>query len=375
MISAERCSRTMLTLSCPSKRERILMEHPALPKPSNHIDPKRSKIAYCVFFVLIALVSFALLSPRFSSAETYTDIYKTLDERQNNVLSLAFGAALISSAISALPDDMGTSLSSEYADFYTGFAVVVASLILEKYLLTTIGFTFFTFIIPICCLLMVWARLASPYDSAGHKHRQMASKLFVFGLTISLMTPVSVFISRQIDESYRASVQQTIKTTEEATSTIEQTAKDTKEADREQEEEQEGMNPLAVVQKQFNNATAAVGGAVDAVGSFATGILPWAINQLRTYAELFAVMIVTSIIIPVLVPIIVYLLFKIMFLSSSDVTIPAPLVEALSSTGSALSGTAKKTLAKPTSAGTDTTPEAVQATLPTETEDDEDHSS
>ena len=67
------------------------MEHPALPKPSNHIDPKRSKIAYCVFFVLIALVSFALLSPRFSSAETYTDIYKTLDERQNNVLSLAFG--------------------------------------------------------------------------------------------------------------------------------------------------------------------------------------------------------------------------------------------------------------------------------------------
>lgn len=97
-------------------------------------------------------------------------------------------------------------------------------------------------------------------------------------------------------------------------------------------------NPLAALQEQFDNVSSAVGGAVEAVGSFAQGILPWAINQLRSYAELFAVMVMTSIVIPLLVPLVVYFMFKILFLSDSDVTVPASLVEALVSGGSRLSG-------------------------------------
>ena len=308
------------------------MERQAVAKLTGKADSKHGRAVCCALLVVVTLLSVTLLRAHFSSPETYRSVYQTIDERQNNVLSLAFGSAIISSAISALPDDMGTALSSEYADFYTGFAVVAGALLLEKYLLTTIGFGFFAIIIPICCGLMILSILSAPYSSTRYSRRQMAKKLFVFGLTLFLMTPASVFISRQIDESYRVSVEQAIDSTEEATGAIEQVK---------EEESNEGLeedaNPLSMVKEQLDNATSAVGGAVETVGSFAKNILPWAINQLRIYAELFAVMVVTSIVIPLLVPIVAYLMFKILFLSDTDVTFPAPLVEALVSGGSTLS--------------------------------------
>lgn len=304
------------------------MNHPTLPYPAGKLDTRRGKLVCCAILVVVALLSATVLRGFFSSATTYSGIYETLDERQNNVLSLALGSALISGVISALPDDMGTSISSEFADFYTGFAVIAGVILLEKYLLTIIGFGFTAIIIPICCVLMISVILSPPYSSGGHKRRQMAKKLFVFGLTLFLMTPLSVFVSRQIDDTYKESIEDTIKGSEETMAVFNQ------EADKSEEKKEESTgdtNPFGAIQQQINNAAAAVGGAIDAAGSFASGILPWATDQMRTYAELFAVMLVTSIVIPLLVPVVAYLMFKILFLSDADVTIPASLVEALSS--------------------------------------------
>ena len=196
-----------------------------------------------------------------------------------------------------------------------------------------LGNPFFGIIVPICCGLMIASILSTPYSSTRYTRLQMAKRLFVFGLTLFLMTPVSVFISRQIDETYRTSVEEAIQTTDEATGAIREMKSD------ESAEGAEGdTSPLGALQQQFDNVSSAVGGAVETVGGFAAGILPWAINQLRSYAELFAVMVVTSIVIPLLVPVVVYFMFKILFLSDSDVTVPAPLVEALASGGSRLSG-------------------------------------
>ena len=298
------------------------MEHPALPKPSSMPRERMGRNAKIALFAVMALLSVTLLRGIFSSADTYRPIYETLDERQNNVLSLAFGSAVISSIISALPDDMGTALSSEYADFYTGFALVVCALLLEKYLLTTIGFGFFTIIVPICCALEISFLLRPAHDPGAHRSRLASRKILAFGLVLFLMTPTSVLISRQIDDTYRASIQETIESTEEATNQI--TAES-----QEKKDEDEPDNPLAFMQRQLDNASSAIGGAIDTVGTFASSIFPWAIGKLRSYAELFAVMLVTSIVIPVLVPIVVYLVFKILFLGESDVTIPASLVAAL----------------------------------------------
>ena len=302
------------------------MEHPALPKPPSMPRNRMGRNTKIAVLVVVALLSATLLRGIFSSADTYRPIYETLDERQNNVLSLALGSAIISSIISGMPDDMGTALSSEYADFYTGFALVVCALLLEKYLLTTIGFGFFTIIVPICCALEISFLIKPAHDPSAHRNRQTSRRILAFGLVLFLMTPLSVLISRQIDDTYKTSVQETIESTEEVTTQI---AGDGQEAEP---EETEPDNPLAFMQQQLDNASSAIGGAIDTVGTFASNILPWAIGRLRSYAELFAVMLVTSIVIPVLVPIVVYLVFKILFLAESDVTIPASVVAALGAT-------------------------------------------
>lgn len=126
------------------ERERLSMRNPALPKLPGGIESRQGKMIRVAILVVIALVSALVFGPPCSSPETYRDIYETLDERQNNVLKLAFGAAIISTVLSALPDDTGSYLSSEYADFYTGFAIIVSVLLLEKYLMSTIGFALTT---------------------------------------------------------------------------------------------------------------------------------------------------------------------------------------------------------------------------------------
>ena len=335
------------------------MERQVLPKLPGKANVKRGGVVCCAMLVVVALVSATVLRAYFSSAETYRGIYETIDERQNNVLSLAFGSAIISSAVSALPDDMGTALSTEYGDFYTGFAIVAGALLLEKYLLTTIGFGFFAIIVPLCCALMISSILSAPYSSTKYNRRQMATKLFVFGLTLFLMTPISVFISRQIDESYRVSIEGAIENTEEAASALEHVNEE-----EGKEGTEEGPNPLALVQKQIGNATSVVSEAFEAVGSFAKGILPWAINQLRIYAELFAVMVVTSIVIPILVPVAIYFVFKILFLNDTAVAIPAPLVEALVSGGSALSNVSRSQPKKLENVNEVQASDAVQTVLP-----------
>ena len=103
--------------------------------------------------LLIAAVSIFVLSPYFSARGTYQDETDYLDEKLANANRLALGSTSISYLVSLLPDDHGTPIANELAKISGYLLAVISAVMLEKFLLTALGFVSFAFIIPILKIL------------------------------------------------------------------------------------------------------------------------------------------------------------------------------------------------------------------------------
>jgi len=257
-------------------------------------------LALCAAMLVIALLSATVLSGFFSSAGTYTDAFKTLDDKRNTVLALTAASATASAALTLIPDDTCTPIAERLSEISRDFTYVVAALLLEKYLLTTIGFAFFTIIVPLCCVIFAVSRFMSPLSLARQTLGQAAFKLFAFGLVLFISTPASVFITSQIDNTYKDSIDATVQTAQEVTEAIQDSAKTNERKDPE--------NAWEFLQQRFEDLQV----GVETISQGAVGALEWVRGLLGSFVEAFAVMLVTSIIIPILVPVVIYLAFKLL---------------------------------------------------------------
>ena len=269
-------------------------------------EPERSgglarPIVITALMVVVSLVSVFVLSGIFSSTETYEDTFKTLDEKKTTVLSLSAASAATSAALTLIPDDACTPIAEQLADISKDFVYVIAAILLEKYLLTILGFSFFSIVVPVSCLLFAAVQFLDTGNPRVQMARRASIKLFVFGLVLFVATPTSVFVTSKIDETYADSINATIQSAEQATEAIEGAANETKRKDPE--------NPLEFIQQKLEDLQSAAGGVIDGVN----GAVDWVRGLLSSFIEAFAVMLVTSLIIPILVPVVIYLAFKMLF--------------------------------------------------------------
>ena len=263
------------------------------------VQPRSAIVS--ALLVVFALVSALVLSPLFSSADTYHDMFQKLDEKKTTVLTLSAAAAATSAILTAIPDDTCTPIADRMSEISKDFTIVLAALLLEKYLVTTLGFVFFTGIIPLCCALFVVVQ----YMRADERRRQrlvgIASRLLTFGLVLFVATPTSVFVASKIDETYQSSIDKTIEATQRTVNILDTANQEVQRKDPE--------NPLEYIQQRFEDLQA----TANNVATNISGLLDWVKEILNDFIEAFAVMIVTSFVIPILVPLVIYLAFKLLF--------------------------------------------------------------
>lgn len=258
-------------------------------------------IVIAILMVAVSLVSVFVLSGIFSDTKTYEDTFKKLDEKKTTVLSLSAASAATSAALTLIPDDACTPIAEQLADISKDFVYVIAAILLEKYLLTILGFSFFSIIVPVSCVIFAAVQFMDMSNLRVQMARRASVKLFVFGLVLFVATPASVFVTSKIDETYADSINATIQNAEQATEAIEGAANETKRKDPE--------NPLEFIQQKLEDLQSAAGGLADGVN----GAVDWVRGLLSNFIEAFAVMLVTSLIIPILVPLVIYLAFKMLF--------------------------------------------------------------
>ena len=266
--------------------------------PPQDGDRKRVRLVVALVAAVAALVSFFFVGRLVSDPAFYRNTVAALDEKKQTVMNLMAASTGSSAAISLLPGDAGTPIAEKLVDLSSDFLAVLAAIYLEKYLLTIMGFTAFKVLVPIGCLLVSAYCLVREGRPTREVLMRLGVKLLLFGVSAFLVVPVSVRVSGMIEQTYEASITQTIQTAEQTTDAIEESADDGTSTD--------AANPLSFLlsmPEELNKLTDA------------------ARNSLNNFIEALAVMIVTSCIIPILV--LLFFVWLARTLLGIDIKLPA----------------------------------------------------
>lgn len=252
-------------------------------------DRRRRQILKTVLvltLVLAGVASFFAGLHHFSQPETYAETIRSLDEKKATATELMASATAASTLLTLIPGDTATPLAEQLTDMSTCFLAVICAILLEKYLLTVIGFSTFSIVIPIAFLIgAVWVLTGK--ERVG----RVAVSVFLFGIMNCVVIPLSVQVSDLIETTYQASISETITSARQELHQEEEPPQDTEDT-----EKQEGLFS-GFVDKVKDGVT----GVVTGVSDSAKALLQQAQQKINALLESFAVMIVTSCIIPVIV--------------------------------------------------------------------------
>ena len=247
--------------------------------------------------VVLALVSFFLLGPLFSSTEFHKGTIDKLDSQRNSVISLMGVATAASAGISAIPDDAGSPIADKLMDVTGDFSIILIAIYLEKYALVLTGILAFRILVPVALVILALLALGWRGSPTERRVGVLALKAALFGILLCCVVPASVAISDVINDTYGVSVE----STEQTEATADQQT--------ENQNQDEEFNLVGALQSLVNTATDSLNNVLDD-----------AKNMVNDLLEKFAIMVITSCVMPLLV--IAFCIWMVNFLFGINLNIP-----------------------------------------------------
>ena len=262
--------------------------------------PKSKTAILVILCILAAILSRTVLSPIVSNPETYKTTIETLDQQKITVTELTVVSATASAAVAAIPGDVTTPIANKIADVSGYLFIIACAILLEKFLLTVLGYISFSFIIPIAFLILAVAIIRNIETL-----RIICYKLIIFALIIVSIIPASVKISNLITETHHANqlVEQALQLDDGSEQTEISTSKE---------------NNGGLISKIVST----VKETADSVKNTISNLRSTAEAILSTLFDAIAVLIITTCIIPILV--FCSAIWMINLLFGLDIKIPKP---------------------------------------------------
>ena len=262
--------------------------------------PKSKTAILVILCILAAILSRTVLSPIVSNPETYKATIETLDQQKITVTELTVVSATASAAVAAIPGDVTTPIANKIADVSGYLFIIACAILLEKFLLTVLGYISFSFIIPIAFLILAVAIIRNIETL-----RIICYKLIIFALIIVSIIPASVKISNLITETHHANqlVEQALQLDDGSEQTEISTSKE---------------NNGGLISKIVST----VKETADSVNNTISNLRSTAEAILSTLFDAIAVLIITTCIIPILV--FCSAIWMINLLFGLDIKIPKP---------------------------------------------------
>ena len=244
-----------------------------------------------VTLILVAILSIFVIEPFASSAKTHANSIKTLDEKKITVMEITAATAGSATALAAIPGDATTPVANQILKLSSYLIIVIGAIFLEKVLITLTGFVAFKFLIPIACLLYaIYLFVEKDF------FKNLAIKLAVFGIVISLVVPVSIGASNLIEKAYKDSINQTVEEAKNAQNEVNIT-------ESEETEEKSGWDKF----------TSNVKEGISNIGDTASKAIKKGEELLNKFIDAIAILLITSCVIPIVVLFAFVWLVKIIF--------------------------------------------------------------
>lgn len=250
-----------------------------------------TKVVAIVLLLAMALLSFFVLSKPATTPETYAKTIQSIDDKKATVMTLTAAAAAASTGIASIPGDASTPIANQIMAISEYLFIVVCFLVLEKSLLTVMGYLSFNVLIPAACaFLMLYVIVRKDLLKA------LAAKFVVFALVLVVIIPFSVRISDMIYDMNRDAVDLV-------------TADVSKDSSQEDSEEEKNM----------------LAGLLDKLGGAVSGAGENAKKVLNSFIDAIALFVISYCLIPVIVVFVVMWFIKFLF----GISIPVPNIKKL----------------------------------------------
>lgn len=164
---------------------------------------KDARIIRLVAYLLVAVISLTFLNGIFTSLTFHKDTIETIDEQKANAMALDVVLASASTALTLLPDDMGSPIATELADMTDLVFVIVCVLYIEKFLLTTFGWIACSWMIPIACGI----ECVNVFRNSAEL-KKWSKRLILLALVLILVIPAGTEITQKINETFAETVNQ-----------------------------------------------------------------------------------------------------------------------------------------------------------------------
>ena len=277
-----------------SEHEKLQCPQQAKAHTKNTREEKNMKNKGIIFLkvslaLILAILSITVISGKMSSPATYKTTIASLDNKKETAIGLTAAVSATSIGIAAVPTDVTNPIANELADLTSYFLIIFGALILEKYLLTIIGYIAFKFLIPAACILFaINAFLKSEYYS------RLIKKLIIIGFSSVLIIPVGEKVSGLLQDTYEASF-----------NTLIEDSENIELIENAEEDDDEGF-----FSSLWNKISESATDAVENV----KGIL-------NKYIEATAIMIITTCVIPLLV--LAFFVWFIKFIIGLNINLPS----------------------------------------------------
>lgn len=167
-------------------------------------------VVCAVAIMLAVLLSVTVLSGIATNPESYKETIQSIDEKKTMVTAVATAAAVASAALATVPGESTTPIANQIMELSSCLLIVVCALVLEKTLLTAMGFVAFNILLPIAGILAII------YVFTRRKGLLSAAvKLVALGIIIASVVPFTMHISDMMYEANRTMVEK-VTVTEEA---------------------------------------------------------------------------------------------------------------------------------------------------------------
>ena len=260
------------------------------------------RVVAIIVCIIIAGSSFFGLAKSYSSPESKInkETIKYLDEKKTTALELSASATAVSTLITLAPGDDGTPVANKLMDLAGYFLIVVSAIYLEKYLLTILGALTFKWLIPLSMLAL------AVYFGSKKELFWKIVKIFIFGLAIYAVIPVSVHVSKMIYSTYQESIDATIDEANDLADESEASKDDDKDSKKSKDSESSFIDKAKDAVNSVKNTLSVTADSVK--------------NMVNKFIDGLAVLIVTTCLIPVLV--IVFFIWLVKLVLGSAISSP-----------------------------------------------------
>lgn len=275
-------------------------------------NEKQKKIIFALIPIVIALLSFFVITRFTSSTEFNAKTIQSLDDKKTTVMELAAASTAASAAITLIPGDVGTPIANKLADLSSYFLIVLSAIYLEKYLVTITGYAAFKILVPIACVFfsgyLLWRKEIL---------RVVAQKFLLFGLAVYLVIPASVKVADMIETTYASSIESTIETAKQTTDEIESETGESGQVDDKSSNEKSQSDSDSDSKENAGGFFSGLFNKVQEGVSTATANVE---NVLNNFIEALAILLVTSCLIPILV--LIFFVWLVKMLLGLNIDIP-----------------------------------------------------